>query len=99
MRLLLARGADINGSGIHGQTPLCSAAVYGDLDVFRALLVEGGVDVNKTMYDSSTPLYAVCDAVFKDEQGDCVRMLLENHTDVKAKCDGMTPLHIAASRG
>ncbi len=55
IRLLLAKGADVNVKDNAGETPLHSAAMNGSVDV-TTLLLANGADVNAKDNQGRTPL-------------------------------------------
>jgi ankyrin repeat protein len=106
VELLRHNGANVNFRRDDGETPLVSAAWYGDLEVVR-LLLDYKVDVNARALDNWTAIYCVSNGPHSGfpvtpHYGpqllpDVARLLLEHGADVNARVDnGMTPLHIAA---
>jgi ankyrin repeat protein len=104
---LRQNGADVGVCRDDGETPLLSAAWFGDLEIVQALL-EYKVDVNARGYDGSTPMHCVSGSTpfpATPHNGpqllpDVARLLLEHGADVNARInDGRTPLHAAASWG
>jgi uncharacterized protein len=90
MTELLSKGADIDGRGMHGMTPIMSAARGGHLKVV-ARLVAKGADVNSHNDSGSTLMWAV-------ESGNTglVRFLLRNGADVRwTNALGKTALDLA----
>ena len=95
VRLLLDRGAEVNGKTIGGWTPIHYAAWYGHVDV-ATLLLGRGAEVNVKDNAGLTPIhYAAWYA-----HADVVRLLLDRGAEVNVKGnDGWTPLHDAAQDG
>ena len=58
VRKAIARGADVNGRGMHAMTPLMTAAEAGRLDLCE-LLVKHGADVNGHNDSGSVLMWAV----------------------------------------
>jgi ankyrin repeat protein len=78
------------------ETPLHSAAYYGDLEMVQVLL-DYGVDVNAQARAGSTPLNFVINRL-NDHR--VVRLLLDHGADPNIPTkDGSTPLHRASGRG
>jgi ankyrin repeat protein len=94
MRLLIDKGADVNGRSAGNATALMWAAT--DLEKVR-LLVEKGADVNAVSELGHTPLIL---AAMSDRSSEIVRLLLSRKADPKAvaRADRMSPL-IAAAKG
>lgn len=57
LKLLIERGADVNVTDWHGNTPLINAAYFGHMDVVKALL-EKGANVNTISKEGTTALIA-----------------------------------------
>jgi ankyrin repeat protein len=94
-RLLLARGADVNGRSDRGRTPLHSAAWGGNPNVVR-LLLDAGTALEAPDDEGQRPLH--CAARNGDEEA--VALLLARGAEVKARdAEGRTPLHWAARTG
>ncbi|MHB9130476.1 MAG: ankyrin repeat domain-containing protein [Armatimonadota bacterium] len=95
VKLLIARGVDINGKDTEGWTSLHWAAQNGDIDIVE-LLVTGGADVNSKANDDSTALNSAA----AEGHADIVKLLMENGADVSNRNDkGATPLHHAIYEG
>ncbi|MFC1522032.1 ankyrin repeat domain-containing protein [Elusimicrobiota bacterium] len=92
---LIGFGADVNGRGVGGVTPLMAAADKGDLHSTWFLCAKKA-DINAKDSISRTPLmYAV-----KKGHSSIVFELLKRGADVNVKSDmGQTALSIAESRG
>jgi ankyrin repeat protein len=96
VKLLLEKGADVNGADGKGKTPLYWASQNGHVDIVK-LLLEKGADVNATadLY-GETPLY------WASQNGhvDIIKLLLEKGADVNgADGKGKTPLYWASQNG
>lgn len=70
--VLLSKGANVNGAGMHGMRPIMSAAEGGNLQTVR-LLVAKGADVNAHNESGSALMWAV-DA----DNTEIVRFLISN---------------------
>src|SRR6188508_1942486 len=88
VRLLIAKGADLNARDWAGRTPLFAAAEY-DLEMTKALL-DAGADANARTSDGYNPLHMVGNAAI-------AKLLLDHGADVNAKdkWEPRTPLHFA----
>jgi ankyrin repeat protein len=102
-------GADVNVPNDDRETPLHSAAWYGDLEVVRVLL-DYKVDVNARCRENWTvihyvshgppPGYPVPPHYGPQLLADVARLLLVHGADINARVeDGRTPLHVAAESG
>ncbi|MEC9454782.1 MAG: ankyrin repeat domain-containing protein [Pseudomonadota bacterium] len=59
VKLLVRRGADVNGADQYGRTPLIMAARYGRIKIVRYLLSQGAeTDAESIMRKWKTPLIA-----------------------------------------
>ncbi|XP_061696607.1 protein fem-1 homolog B [Syngnathoides biaculeatus] len=95
VRLLVARGANVNHTTVTGSTPLRAACFDGRLDIVR-FLVERGADIGITNKYNNTCLMI---AAYKGH-GDVVGFLLERGADPDATAHcGATALHFAADAG
>jgi ankyrin repeat protein len=95
VRLLLARGADINRKDSMGTTALQSAAAGGHLDVV-VLLIRRGAHVLATDVYHATALHAAA----RKGNVDIARELINAGVPVDCRNDFReTPLHVAASEG
>ena len=96
VRLLLDRGAGIEGKDAYGQTVLHWAVRGGDVETVR-LLLDRGADINAKNNDGVAPLHWAT----LGEDVETVRLLLDRGADIEAKvgADGPTPLHWAAGNG
>ena len=93
MKLLIARGADVNAKSTDGSTPL--SAVRGNVEMMK-LLIARGADVNAKRTDGSTPL---SNATGRREL-DSIKTLLAAKADPdSADNKGRTPLSYAAESG
>lgn len=86
----LALGADVNGKGNYGFTPLQLAATYDNLEMVRLLLAEGAdVDARE---DTG------CSALHFASLSDIAELLIRAGADIEARDNnGKTPLHHAAA--
>lgn len=95
VKVLLAKGADVNAKDDGGRTALMTASDNGHLDVVKALLAKGA-DVNATASNGWTALMAAS----YNGHVDVVKTLLAKGTDVNAKDnDGATALDVATAAG
>ncbi len=95
IKLLIAKGADVNAAGGRGETPLDGAAGRGNLTIAR-LLIESGADLNPHAYPEGTPLH---NATEQNRQ-EVARFLVERGARLSDKNQyGYTALHLAAIRG
>ncbi len=99
IQALLNAGADLNARAdytpliTYSQTPLHTAALFGNLVAIQALL-NAGADPNAKDYHTWTPLHR---AVKYSENPEIVKTLLNAGADPKARTrDKRTPLHFAA---
>ena len=102
-KLLHHDGTDINVRGMSAQTPLFSAARYGDLEIVQVLLDYkanvnawndiGWAPIHDVSAGTSTLLHNI-----PQSRPDVTRLLLENGADVNTLNVkfGSTPLHLAA---
>jgi ankyrin repeat protein len=95
IKLLIAKGADVNAAGTRGETPLHGAASRGDLTVAR-LLIESGADLNPHASPEGTPLH---NAIERNRPA-VARFLIERGARLSDRERyGFTALHLAAIRG
>ena len=86
--LLIAKGADVDGMGVQGMTPLNMAASAGHAGIAE-LLISKGANVNAKDEDGWTPLLF---AAFQGHK-EFAELLISKGADVNAKNDdGETPL-------
>lgn len=96
IRLLLKRGANINGATAYGQTPLSIAATNGWY-AYAALLLAQGADPNARDQDGNTSLSAAAsEGQYKDNLA-CLRLLASYGADVNSQNKkGQTALMLAS---
>ncbi|KAJ3093148.1 hypothetical protein HDU96_002510, partial [Phlyctochytrium bullatum] len=93
--LLVDRGADIEGRGFEGRTPLHEAALCGQLEVAR-FLIDKGAKIESRDENKCTPLNL---AAF-DGRLSVAQLLVENGADIDGRgSKGRTPLLEAAFNG
>jgi ankyrin repeat protein len=93
VRLLLQRGADVNGSQGDGMTALHWAAERGDVDMVETLLFAGANTISTTRNGSYTALHLAARA----GNADVMVALLDAEANAEARSSsGATPLHFAA---
>ena len=87
VKKLVNKGHSVNGSQVHGKTPLVEASFRGHSDIVRYLL-EQNADVNKTDDLGLSALHCAC----KDGHLDVVNILLSKGADIEARdASGRTP--------
>eukprot|EP00752_Nemacystus_decipiens_P017481 g15673.t1 len=95
VKLLLARGADVDAENNLGSTPLNRAAVAGRTEVIE-LLLDAGADLEHQDDISGTPLHGAA----RRNHCSTVRLLLNRGALVDASDDvGNRPLHLASAEG
>ncbi|KAJ5775210.1 uncharacterized protein N7511_000221 [Penicillium nucicola] len=94
LRIMLEKGADINGKDPAGYTALELAAFLGHKQVAQ-LLLEYGANVNLRGSLNSPPLHHA----IEQSNETIVPLLVEYGADVNAETYGMTPLLLAAKIG
>lgn len=95
VKLLLARGVDVNATGGRYGTALEAAASQGHADVVKMLLLNGA-DVNQTAGDYGNALQGAC----AYGHHSCAEILLQHGADVNAEGgEHFTALHAAAFNG
>jgi ankyrin repeat protein len=91
MRLLLAKGADVNDKDNQGSVPLGIAAMMGCKDAAE-LLLSNGAEINVKNNKDAAPLHVAASAGWKD----LVEFLLSKGAEINSKDgNGNTPLHLA----
>ena len=96
--LLQSGATDINSLSHDGWTPLHLAAFMGEAEAAKALLEAGAeVSAQSTNHMANSPLHA---ALAGAQSPAVVEALVERGADINLKAGaGVTPLHLAASRG
>ena len=90
-------GSSVEPRGLFENTPLDSAALYGDLEMVQVLLGYG-VDVNVQSNGGITPLEFASRDLRNDPR--VAQLLIEHGADPNIRCmGGFTPLHSALSDG
>jgi uncharacterized protein len=93
VRVLLAKGADVNARNNDGKTPLFGAALNPDV---MLLLMEAGADINTSDVFGETPLHKF--SCYGKTQAS--ELLINHGVDVHVTDNcGLTPLHHAAESG
>jgi ankyrin repeat protein len=96
VRLLLAKGVNVNHKADSGVTALHMAALQGGLKTVR-LLLEKGADPNVTDKDNETPLHM---AISGDGDFDIIKLLVESGAELNiANKEGITPVRLASIHG
>lgn len=96
VRLLLAKGADINSRDQHGQTAIMNAAHRGQVELV-SLLIEYGADLNVTAkYNLSALMLSLI-----GRHPAVARLLIEAGADVTIRSSGLfySALHLAENAG
>ncbi len=93
MKLLLARGADIDASTSEGVTAIMYAANNGDIEILQ-FLIENAADVNRQPLNGITALIAAA----RDNHFDAAELLITNgaYADLR-DIYGVTAVHYAAA--
>ena len=94
MRLLLAKGADLNARDCRGSTPLIAAAEFASLPVLE-LLVEAGADVPTGNQYGRSALHNAA----KREDPAVTKFLIAHGARLNQVCEYGTPLDLTANRG
>jgi ankyrin repeat protein len=93
VRTLLAKGADLNYRGSHGETPLIKSMLCDDPRICRSLL-DAGADVNLATLNGYSPLTFAC----LQNNFEYVRTLLKFGASVSQRTEeGWTPLLVAST--
>jgi ankyrin repeat protein len=93
VEMLLAAGARIEATGLHGRTALHVAAEANRAGVVRVLAAAGANLEAKMEIGGLTPLMLAC----HDERAEALAALIEAGADIEVKrADGATPLYVAA---
>ncbi len=96
-QVLHHNGSSVEPRGLFENTPLDSAALYGDLEMVQVLLGYG-VDVNVQSNGGITPLEFASRDLRNDPR--VAQLLIEHGADPNIRCmGGFTPLHSALSDG
>jgi len=95
IRLIIKKGADVNGLNEEQKTPLHVACRNGGFNITRALL-KAGADANARDKDDQTPLRDVCG----QGHSGIARLLLAAGADINATdSNGWAPLYVACFHG
>lgn len=93
VKLLLAAGADVHKQNYNKETPLHSAASYGNCAEICKLLLAAGAHINKQDKEGNTPLHAAAN----NYDTESLQVLLAAGADMNIQNrKGNTPLHMAA---
>ncbi len=94
VKLLIAKGADVNARTSSGETALHVAAEQGNQEILRSLL-DAKADVTVKTVEGNTPLHNAARSNLPDN----IRLLLAAGADVNARNEiGQTPLVVAVQR-
>ena len=85
MQLLLDHHADVNVRDADGNTLLHCAAIAGQLEVARLVLLKLNVDINSRNEKGSTPLHLASAGYHWGRYPDIVRLLLDHGADTRAR--------------
>jgi hypothetical protein len=93
-RMLIEAGADIHAEDEDGETPLLTAAEWGNTEAVRLLLAKGA-PADSANQGGKTPLFAAC------EEGhlDMAKLLHSAGADLQSCYSGDLPVHGAATNG
>ncbi len=95
LSLLIRHGADVNGHGMDGCTPLFLASDKARLEAGQFLLNHGADIGVRNRYNNTALIYAIL-----DDNIEFARMLLERGAEINARCQNKkTPLHWATRKG
>jgi len=95
VRLIIAKGVDVNAQNQGGGTALDMAAFGGHNDVALLLIASGATVVHKSTFGLTPLHYAVASG-----KKDCVKLFIAAGAEVNVKDeDGWSPLHLAAWHG
>ena len=92
MRLLLAKGADVNARDCRGSTPLIAAAEFAGLPVLE-LLVEAGADVPAGNHYGRSALHNAA----KRDDTEVTKFLIAHGARLNQVCEYGTPLDLTAN--
>lgn len=91
---LVTRGVSINSSNNNGETPIFSAAFFGNLNYLK-LLLSHGADINYENVQGETPLAVALQN--HETNAECIEFLINNGADVNHVDEqGRIPLFYAA---
>ncbi|OEY86603.1 hypothetical protein BIY23_02750 [Wolbachia pipientis] len=93
VKLLIARGADVNSRGSEKETPLHKATLLGRVQNVK-LLIEKGADVNAKNHNGYTAIHLACMLNYEN----VVKELLKANANVNILSNlGFSPLFLAKS--
>jgi ankyrin repeat protein len=105
IKLLVAKGADINIQGYNGITALHWAVMYNDLKIAKFLL-ESGADINiSNNYNGPISTWTISGTVLQiainlSQSNEMVQFIIENGAKLNIKnAQGNTELHLVALKG
>lgn len=101
VKLLIAKGADINVSDIYGMTPLDYSIMYNRLAVFIILANNTKTDLlEKNKYTGRCIMHNIVESDLGTEKTNFIKVLLAKNIDINiADFNGVTPLMLAAKSG
>ena len=95
VKVLIAKGADVNAKNEYGETPLHWAAEANAAEIAKMLIAKGA-EVNAKSKRGSTPLHFAA----SENAAEVAKVLIAKGAEVNAKSrHGDTPLDIARKRG
>ena len=92
VKVLIAKGADVNAKNEYGETPLHWAAEANAAEIAKMLIAKGA-EVNAKSKRGSTPLHFAA----SENAAEVAKVLIAKGAEVNARINsGSTPLHFAA---